>query len=205
VRVCATARSCADLVARCRRGGQGAWDEVLERYGRLIWSVALRTGLREDEAEEVFQRTWVAIVEGIHELRDANRLASWVASTARFQVYRWFSESGRQRRLTSLERASTEPCEPAIEAAAEENLLRLEGVAALYDALEALDGRCRKLIELLFLTEPQSDYHHVSDQLGLAVGSIGPIRARCLTRLKKAYLHLYQEGTKSDPCSGSDR
>jgi hypothetical protein len=62
-----------------------------------------------------------------------------------------------------------------------------------------MDDRCQALLRLLFFEDPAPDYQEISFRTGLAVGSIGPIRARCLKRLKKLYTALYQRGGHHDP------
>jgi len=191
-------RSPTALVRACRRGDAPAWDEVLDRYGRLIWSVALRLGARSDEAEEIFQRTWVAIVEGIHQLRDPDRLASWVAGTTRFQTYRLFAEHGRSRRFSSLEEQQEQGFEPGATPDYDADLDRVVLHAAVRDALDRLADRCRDLLELLFFADPPLDYQTISERTGLAVGSIGPIRARCLERLERILRDLYHGPEEHD-------
>lgn len=186
------------LVARCRRGEAEAWQELLDAYGRLLWSVALSLGAREDEAEEIFQRTWVAVVEGIHGLRDPDRLVSWLASTARFQTLRLWTEHRRHRRAASLEAALADGLEPEVDAEVEAAMERLEATAALHRALAALDPRCRRLVELLFLQDPPADYRRAAAETGLAVGSIGPVRARCLARLGTIWSRMYHGRVEDD-------
>ncbi len=185
-----------DLVRGCRRGEEAAWDELLERYGRLVWSVAQRCGLEHGEAEEVFQNTWVAIVNGIGRLRDPSSLASWVASTTRHQTYQLFSGASRQRRGISLEGLDAES-QPTVPPEVAEALEESERRAAITTAVDKLQPRCRELITFLFLDDPPLDYSEISYRTGLAVGSIGPIRARCLDRLRKIFEKLYH-GTPED-------
>jgi RNA polymerase sigma factor (sigma-70 family) len=191
-------RSCRGLVRACRRGDPTAWDEVLDRYGRLIWSVALRLGAGPEEAEEVFQRTWVAVVEGIHQLRDPDRLATWIANTARHQTYQLFATQRRQRRLLSLDDPPEGVEEPRSLPEHDERLDRASLVEALHAALDRLGGRCRELLALLFLTDPPPDYREVSARTGLAVGSIGPLRARCLARLRGILARMYHQPPTDD-------
>jgi len=186
----------ADLVRACRKGEAAGWDELLDRYSRLIWAVTQRSGLDADEAEEVFQRTWVAVVGGLHRLRDPGRLASWVAATARHQVYQLFSEAARHRRWQSLDEG--DQAEPAVPAIAEEGLEKAQKEASMLDALNTLDERCRTLLQLLFFRDPAPDYREIAARTGLAVGSIGPVRARCLRRLRKRFEELYQEPAEKD-------
>lgn len=189
--------SARELVRACRKGDAAAWSELLERYGRLIWSVALRSGARNDEAQEVFQRTWVAVVGGIQDLKRPDRLASWIASTARFQTFQLFDESRRRRRGVSLDEAGAD--QTLVDDRTEESIARSQEVAMLHEALDEMDKRCRDLLSLLFFEDPAPDYQEISRRTGLAVGSIGPIRARCLKRLKKLYAALYQRGACHDP------
>jgi RNA polymerase sigma factor (sigma-70 family) len=185
-------RSLQALVKACQRGESEAWDEVLDRYGRLIWSVALRLGLQSEEAEEVFQRTWVAIVESIGKLRQPDRLVSWIASTARNQGLRLLDEKSRHRREAPLSETISDSS-PSAEEKADAALVRQQETTALYQALDQLDERCQLLLKMLFFEEPSPDYQEIARRTGLAVGSIGPIRARCLKRLRKWFQVAYNQ------------
>ncbi|MCD4750579.1 MAG: sigma-70 family RNA polymerase sigma factor [Thermoanaerobaculales bacterium] len=186
------------LVDACRKGDPEAWDLFLERYGRLIWSVASRLGANSAEAEEIFQRTWVAVVEGIGRVNHPDRLHSWLASTARHQTWQLFDEQRRSRRFDSLEVAYDKGDEPEIDAMQERNFLALEASEAAHQALTGLDDRCRKLLTLLFLSDPPLKYQEISRRTGLAIGSIGAIRARCLNRLRTIFSGLYQLDARHD-------
>ncbi len=188
----------ADLVEACRQGKPKAWDLFLERYGRLIWSVALRLGANSAEAEEIFQRTWVAVVEGIGRVEQPERVHRWLASTARHQTWQLFDERRRSRRFASLEEAHDQDDESQIGAIQERDILALEAGEMARQALAQLDDRCRELLTQLFLANPPLDYQEISRRTGLAVGSIGPIRARCLSRLRTIFSRLYQPDAGHD-------
>jgi len=186
------------LVKACAKGDSEAWETFLDRYGRLIWSVAQKSGANTTEAQEIFQRTWVAIVEGIGRLKDPQKTHSWVASTTRHQTWQLFDEQRRSRRFDSIEAAREAGEESGIDACHEQNLLAIEASEAALQALAQLDDRCRELLTHLFLSDPPLDYQEISQRTGLAVGSIGPIRARCLNRLRIAFSELYQTNAKND-------
>jgi RNA polymerase sigma factor (sigma-70 family) len=189
-------RSQHDLVRACRGGEEAAWDELLERYSRLIWSVAQRFGLREGEAREIFQRTWLAILEGIDDLKHPERLAGWIMGISRNQVYLMFSERQRRRREVALADLGPEGSfEPVAEDEIEAELERIELGVMMREALQAIDGRCRCLLEMLFLHDPAPDYRQISELLGIAVGSIGPTSARCLKKLEKKLAGMYHRGS----------
>lgn len=186
------------LLKACRKGDPEAWDIFLQRYGRLIWSVASRLGANSAEAEEIFQRTWVVVVERIGHVDHPERVHSWLASTARHQTWQLFDEQRRSRRFASLEATHDKGDEPEIDAMQERDLLALEAGEAARQALAQLDDRCRELLTLLFLADPSLKYQEISLRTGLAVGSIGSIRARCLSRLRIIYSRLYQPGSGHD-------
>lgn len=184
------------LVRRCQHGDREAWDEFLDRYGRLVWSVAHRQGASAEEAEEIFQRSWVALVEGIQRLEDPDRVVSWVAATARHHAWRLFDEHRRHRRVESLDENRDDRADGA--AARDEELAADEMAVLVREAVAGMDDRCRQLLELLFLADPPLDYREIAAETGLAVGSIGPIRARCLNRLRIRFAGLYQAGGTTD-------
>jgi RNA polymerase sigma factor (sigma-70 family) len=189
-------RRTRSLIDRCRRGDRAAWDEFLDEYGRLVWSVAHRLGASGEEAQEVFQRTWVALVEGIDRIRDPDRVVAWIAATTRHHTWRLFDEQKRHRRAQSLDQDHEE--RPDDTPGTDDCLAEREMAGLVHHALDALDPRCRRLLTLLFLTEPTPDYQRISDETGLAVGSIGPIRARCLKKLRTELHRLYQPPSNDD-------
>jgi RNA polymerase sigma factor (sigma-70 family) len=69
----------------------------------------------------------------------------------------------------------------------EEVLVRLEEQNAVRVAVEALDDRCRNLLDLLFYRSVSPSYEEIARALGLREGSIGPTRARCLERLRRVF------------------
>jgi DNA-directed RNA polymerase specialized sigma24 family protein len=53
------------------------------------------------------------------------------------------------------------------------------------EAVARLKPRCAEMIRLLFFKDPPAPYLEVARRLGLATGSIGFIRGRCLGQLQK--------------------
>jgi DNA-directed RNA polymerase specialized sigma24 family protein len=70
-------------------------------------------------------------------------------------------------------------------------LVQLEDEQALRDAITEMPARCERMIHMLFFESPVRPYAEIASELGLATGSIGFIRGRCLARLRK---HLEMKG-----------
>jgi DNA-directed RNA polymerase specialized sigma24 family protein len=75
-------RSDADLVRNCRGGDQSAWNELVDRYQRLIFAIPRRAGLSEDQASDIFQEVFVLLFERLDEIRQPEKLRSWLVTTA---------------------------------------------------------------------------------------------------------------------------
>jgi RNA polymerase sigma factor (sigma-70 family) len=165
------------LVVRCLEGDEEAWEELWAEYGPVVKAVARRRGCGAEEAREVLQRVALAALQGLDRLRDPEKLAGWLAGTARYQAL----ELIRQRR-------GNDPLSPGVavyEPRPEDSLQRDRDLVTLRAAYLELDERCRRLIARLDLKEPPDSYREVAKAEGLVASSIGPIRRRCLNRLGK--------------------
>ena len=67
----------------------------------------------------------------------------------------------------------------------EHMLVQLEQEQILRDAISQLPEKCERMVRLLFFEMPPRPYESVAEELGMATGSIGAIRGRCLAYLRK--------------------
>jgi len=176
-----------DLIALCLQGEEQAWIALLERYGRLIYSLAWRAGLPPEDVADVFQSVCVVILENLHKLKDETRFRSWVATITIRQCAR---VQRRQRpEWISLEQARQELLQqPDAAPLPLEEIERLEREQLVRQALEEIGEPCRRLLILLFYEK--EPYAEIAQELGLAASSIGPMRARCLRRFVNALKRL---------------
>lgn len=165
------------LVASCLIGDEEAWTELWTRYGPVVKAVARRVGCDTEEARDVLQRVALVALQRLDQLRDPEKLAGWLAGTARYQAL----ELIRKRRPGEQLFPGSAVHEPDPET----SMQRDRDVAVLRHALTKLDERCRRLIHSLDLEDPPLSYRDVAQVEGLAPSSIGPIRRRCLKRLGK--------------------
>lgn len=172
------------LVRACRQGDGAAWEALVRRYQRLIYSVPVSYRFSPDRADEIFQRVAVKLFEKLGQIKRTESLAAWLMTTTRRECQAFFS---RERRWVAEDEAPTPVEEPpdvpaALDALQSEHLLSL--------AFERLDETCRRLLSALYLEETESSYEQISERLGRPVGSLGPTRSRCLAKLRKLYVEL---------------
>lgn len=166
------------LLARCLDGDQTAWRMIVRRYRNLVYSTALEVGLDADDAGDVFQEVWVELHRSVSRIRNPDALPRWLMVATRRLAYKVAVR--RRRSVSGVSRDLVDPATLSDEAY---RVLRTR--QRLEEALEHLDERCASLLRLLFLHPEKMSYDEIAKQTGLAIGSIGPIRSRCLERLKK--------------------
>lgn len=174
-----TETSVAELLAAAENGSQRAWDALVDRYGRLVWSVVRGFRLDSATAADVSQTVWLRLVEHCGRIRDPERLPAWLATTARNESIR-----------ASRKLAKAVPAEFSVEVAddraapLDERLLEDEQLRAALAAFEQMAPKCQELLRLLCM-DPPLDYEAISRTLDMPIGSIGPTRSRCLERLRR--------------------
>jgi RNA polymerase sigma factor (sigma-70 family) len=169
------------LVKECLSGNESAWSLLIEKYKALIYSIPVKYRLPAHEAADVFQATCVELLHRLPELREPRALPKWLMQVAHHQCFRY---KKLQQRLVSRDGDADLP-EPGTPAIAETLVQQTQEEQMLREAMTALSPQCRRLVELLFFETPARPYTEVAAELGLAVGSVGFTRQKCMDRLRK--------------------
>lgn len=174
------------LVRSAVDGDAAAWKALVEGMSPLVWSVVRAHRLSDADGHEVYQTTWFRFAQHLGRLREPDKAGAWLASTARHECLKVLKGLTRLT-LTDdpqvLDRASEERTPEQTLIDSEEEADQAERIRRLWQEFEALGERCRQLLRVLMASPPPS-YLEVSAALGIAVGSIGPLRQRCLRRLR---------------------
>jgi RNA polymerase sigma factor (sigma-70 family) len=169
----------AGLVAAAGQGERAAWDQLVDRYGGLVFGVARSFRLSTADAADVSQTVWLRFAEHIDRLREPERAGAWLATTTRHECMRLLRTSGRVVISDDLG-GTRDPADPV-----EADLLRSERRAAVREAFAHIPERCQRLLALLMADEVRP-YRELAVELDMPVGGIGPTRARCLEHLRRA-------------------
>ena len=171
------------LVAACLGGEEAAWHALIERYSRLIFSIPLKLGMSRDDATDIFQAVCLDLINELPRLRDPQALPAWLIQVTRHKVLKAKRTSERY----VADDAGRADQMPASDSDMPDALLReLQRTQALRDAVDGLTARCRQMVQMLFFEETPRPYREVAAELGVAVGSIGFLRSRCLDKLRAA-------------------
>jgi RNA polymerase sigma factor (sigma-70 family) len=169
----------ADSFRRWRNGDRGALEELVRVMSPVLWHVVRATGLGRADAEEVVQTTWLALVRSAESISDAQAVTRWLCTTARREAWRAGRRDGRVRL------AETDVLDDRLprEHSAEHEVVLDDERARLWQAVDRLPERCRRLLRIV-AAEPRPDYTAIATDLQMPIGSIGPTRGRCLGKLR---------------------
>jgi len=170
------------LVGACLKGNEEAWSALIDKYRNLIYSIPLKYGATPQDAEDVLQAVSLELFSELPRLRKTASLRSWLITVAAHASFRW-KRTYRRRAEEGLpdleqEQLEADPQPDLVEQVEREQMVR--------EAVAQLPSRCQEMIRLLFFEQPPVPYSDLARRLGLARGSIGFIRGRCLRRLQRA-------------------
>jgi RNA polymerase sigma factor (sigma-70 family) len=160
------------LVARCRQGDQAAWNELVERFSRYVYAIAVQGfKLSEHDAEDVFQEVFARAYEHLHKLRDDEAIRPWLAQLT------------RRLCIDRLRAGAHEQPEEVVEPLdADDAIARFDEALAVHDALAVLSDNCQDILDRFFARD--ESYRTIGEALELPAGTIASRISRCLVRLR---------------------
>ncbi|GAB4424678.1 MAG: sigma-70 family RNA polymerase sigma factor [Anaerolineae bacterium] len=170
------------LLRGCQKGNPQAWEALLNKYERLVFSIPLNYGLSHDDAADITQLTFTILLRSLDKLDEDSHLGAWLATVARRHTWRLLE---RRRRESVNEAEDLTESESFQGQAASDFMNRWELLEWLDYGLTRIGGRCRRLLQALYFDPQQPSYAEVAADLEIPVGSVGPTRARCLERLRQ--------------------
>ena len=174
----------AVIVAKAADGDPAAWQEIVDRFGARVWAVCRAHRLSQADAADVFQQTWLRLLENLGSLRDPAKLGAWIGTTCRNEA---LAAIRRSRRILPVDEAvfAERPGDPADDP--EAPFLAAARDAELWQAFRRLGRRCQDVLRVLVVEadEGRPSYELSAAALGMPVGSLGPTRGRCLAQLRR--------------------
>jgi len=179
----------AALVARCRSGDQAAWNELVERFSRYVYAIAVQAfRLPEHDAEDVFQEVFTRVYQHLDSLRDDEAVRPWIGQLTRRVCI---------NRLRSVSRE--QPAETDLEVTDDEDVIgRLDEAFSVHEALATLPEHCKEILDRFFARD--ESYRQIGDSLGLPAGTIASRISRCLVKLREQF-----EGRNPVAAASSDQ
>ena len=180
------AEEAANLVRQARDGDAQAWESIVREFSKLLSSTVRGFRFSDAQAADAVQTTWLRLVEHLDAVRDPACVAGWLRTTCRRVCLEIVRDAGWEHPVDPQDEAHMAGvADVAGEREPEWTALHREDVRLVDEALRSLDERDRALLTLLAAPQRLS-YQEIGLRLGMPIGSIGPTRARALTRLRAA-------------------
>jgi RNA polymerase sigma factor (sigma-70 family) len=162
----------AQLVARCREGDDDAWRELVERFSRYVYAIAVQAfRLPQADAEDVFQEVFARAYENLAKLRDDNAIRPWLAQLTR-RLCLDTLRSGAREQVGDLPEPS----------GVDEAITQLDDALYVHEALATLSDDCREILDRFFARD--ESYRRIAESLDLPAGTIASRISRCLVKLR---------------------
>jgi RNA polymerase sigma factor (sigma-70 family) len=176
----------AQLVARCRGGDQAAWSELVSRFSRYVYAIAVQAfRLPEHDAEDIFQETFARVYENLDRLRDDAAVRPWIGQLTRRLCIDRLRTRSREQPVDEVEPPGR----------SEETLAMLDEALTVHEALSGLSENCREILDRFFARD--ESYRDIGTALGLPSGTIASRISRCLSKLRSVLEGRNEDGAPS--------
>lgn len=169
------------MIRRCLSGEELAWECLVEKYKRLVYSIPIKNGYQPSDAADIFQSVCLDLLENLSGLRDSSKLKAWLITvTVRKCLHL------RERMSREAHTLSDEEVDLVVDQRSDlyRISMEVEQEQVIREAMEKLPLRCAILIRHLFFDEPRPSYSEIAERFGVSSNTIGPARDRCLERLR---------------------
>ena len=171
--------SISEIWKKVCEGDFSSWQNLVDKYAALVYSVAKRAGLSDADAEDCSQQTWLSLYRKRKSIKDPKAIPAWLIKTTHRQAVKLSQQLNRMRTLDKSDVfTSSEPLPIDV-------IVHLEQQVLIEEGLKKLDPRCRKILTSLYFTDPPKSYSEIAKMLKIKSNNIGPIRSRCIAKLKK--------------------
>ena len=166
-------------LVRSATDDERSWDALVREFNGMILAIARAHRLSNADAADVAQTTWLRLLEHLDDLHDPARTGAWLATTARRECLRLLDGVQRQLPLADDPPERTSPY-----ALPGKAMLLRERNQGLWRCFERLRPSDQALLRLL-IADPPPAYEEIAAALDMPIGSIGPMRARAVDRLRQ--------------------
>ena len=164
----------AQLVSRCRGGDEAAWNELVERFSRYVYAIAVQAfRLAPHDAEDVFQDVFARVYEQLARLRNDEAIRPWIGQLTRRLCIDRLRAGGRE--------GPVDPNDLELEDV-DETLSRLDEALTVQAGLDAVGDACREILDRFFCRD--ESYRAIGEALDLPAGTIASRISRCLSKLR---------------------
>jgi RNA polymerase sigma-70 factor, ECF subfamily len=193
----------AELLARCRRGEAGAWDEVFDRHYATAARFIFQLGhdFTREDAEEICQEAFLSVIRNLDSFHGESQFQTWLfriaANKARdYRERQHAAKRGGGQTPVSLQTEDPESGlaidPPGTAPAPDATLMNSEQAALVHQAMEQLGEPCQQIVELRYFAD--LSYDEISRALKLNPKTVSSRLSKCLDRLEGIARQVFARG-----------
>ena len=170
-----------DLLMRAGDRDSAAWEEIVRRYSSVVFATVRSFRLQDADVLDAVQMTWLRLAENSHRVQYPERLAGWLATTARRECLHILRQQAKHAPAPA-ETVAENVVDPCV--GPEQRVIDRDTAQTLWQLVGELSPLRRTLLRALFTDNPRP-YTEVARAAGIPAGGIGPTRARALQQLRR--------------------
>ena len=174
-------RTDAELLELCKKGNNAAYEELIKRYGAVIYSICVKFGFSEWDCNDTFNEVWLIFIKNLPRIQSES-VKAWLAKVTENECKNLLRKN---KKLTSLSDENGSQESEFITALPDETIAKIQTANLLRIALNKLSKKCQKLIRLLFYEK--LSWKDSAEKLKIPQGSLGPTRKRCLEKMRSIF------------------
>jgi RNA polymerase sigma-70 factor, ECF subfamily len=175
-------------IQELKRGIQSAMTPLMDQYGQALMRYLVSILSSRDSAEDVFQDTWIKVLEKIGSFQNEASFAPWLFRIARNTAYDHLRGKKRWWQLDWMRKTGDEEV-PPLELKVEDHFREAVSNRDTTDKLmSALPPEHREIISMRFYQD--MSYEEIASICRLPLGTVKSRLKRALDKAADAYSHL---------------
>jgi RNA polymerase sigma-70 factor (ECF subfamily) len=192
-----------DLIERCLRGDQQAWEQIVQQHWRKVFNVAYKFVAKHDEAEDLTQDIFLKIFKSLDTFDRRANFQTWLISVSRNLCIDHYRSVRKERETIDRDVDPGDLAPVSHEVSPYAALEQRDRVSLLREALASLPDTLRTAVLLRDIRE--LSYQEIADALHLPEGTVKSRINRGRTELARQIKRLkthYEEAAGSKGSQG---
>jgi len=176
-----------ELIERCLRGDQDAWDQIVRQNWRKVFNIAYRFVGRHDEAEDLTQDVFVKIFKALRTFDRRANFQTWLVSVSRNLCIDHYRSVRKERETVARDVDASDLAPVSTERGPYSQLEQQDLKRRIRVALAEMPPLLREAVVLRDLQE--FSYQEIADKLHLPEGTVK-------SRINRGRLELARQLTR---------
>ncbi len=188
-----------ELVKKSVEGDQRAFEDLVSKYEKLVYSICYRMFTNNDDALDYTQETFIKVYKSMEKAIGKGSFKSWICTIATNTCLDELRRRSKRSTVSLDAHFDNDESNVKLEIADTnatpiEELIQNEDAQLLKDAINALSDENKAIIVLRDIEG--LSYDEIAQSLDISIGTVKSRISRSRKKLQKIYLDLVQQSTQ---------